>query len=143
MKNDRIQFGWLDTTIFCHVLFENDPHQGPCQRILEALENGQGEGWLDPIVIHELTYVLPRCNPSFRDRQQVFQYVVHFLLLDGIHTTNKEILIEMMRLWAETGLGFADARLTTLASADGLPVCSVNGDDFRGVENSYKPLDPG
>lgn len=132
------QFGWLDTTIFIHVLFKNDIHQSRCDEILESLESGKGEAWIDPIVIHELTYVLPRALPAvFNDRKKIADYLLSFLTLDTLHAHRKEILITSIQYWSTSNVAFADARLTTLAESDNLPVCTVNQRDFPRVRNTY------
>jgi predicted nucleic acid-binding protein len=133
-----MQFGWLDATVFIHALFENDPHMQRCRQILRTLERGGGQGWVDPVTIHELTYALPRVRPeSFRSREDVFGYLTRFLALDSIHADDKEALISSLRLWVERGVKFGDARLLALAQQRGAPVCTVNQRDFGGVENSY------
>lgn len=132
------QFGWLDATIFIHALFTNDPHRRRCLHILHALENGDGEAWIDDVVVHELTYVLPRALPrAFGDRTAVAEYVLGFLTLDTVHAVNKKMLIETLHWWSSTDVSFADARLTVLARAHRLPVCTVNQRDFQDVENSF------
>ncbi len=133
-----VHYGWLDATIFVHALFDNDPHMPQCRKILRALEEGQGEGWLDPVTIHELTYALPRARPrSFRTRGDVFQYLTRFLALDSVRAQDKENLIRSLQLWVERGGKFGDARLVALAEQAGMPVCTVNQRDFPGIENSY------
>lgn len=77
------QFGWLDTNLFVHALFPRDPHYVRCQAIFDALESGAAEGWIEPMVVHELTYVLGRL-PSLRDRTAVHEYLRTVLSKDGV-----------------------------------------------------------
>lgn len=131
-------FGWLDATVFIHVLFSNDPHRARCQTILEAIESGSGEGWIDPVVIHELTYVLPRFLPDrFGKRIAVAEYLLSFLTLDSLHSTERDLLIATLQIWSSGSIGFADARLTALAHSTSMTVCSVNQRDFPNVPNSF------
>lgn len=132
-------FGWLDANIFVHVLFRQDPQRARCMEIIGALRDRVGTGWLDPVVLHELTYVVGRL-PQFPDRAAVFEYLNSILALDAVHADDKDTLSETLSVWAATdGLGFADARLTVLARRRGMSVCSANGRDFRGVANSFDP----
>lgn len=136
-----MQYGWLDATIFIHVLFERDPHMPRCRRILRRLEGGDAEGWVDPITIHELTYALPRALPQqFRAKGDVVRYLLRFLALDTVKVDDKEGLVRALRLWEDHGIRFGDARLIAQAERTGTPVCSVNERDFSGVENTYQSV---
>lgn len=136
--NERFPFGWLDANLFIHALFENDPHMPRCREILAALEEGAGEGWIDPVTVHELTYALPRVRPdTFRSRMDTFNYLVRFLVLETVHAHEKEVLVGALRRWAGSGLRFGDARLAALAEHGGRPVCTVNRRDFEGITNTF------
>lgn len=132
------QFGWLDATIFVHALFVNDPHRPRCIQILKALETGEGEAWIDDIVVHELTHVLPRALPKkFQDRRAVADFLLSILALSALYAADKDLLIASVQRWSTTGVGFADARLITLAERDDLPICTVNKRDFPDVRNTF------
>lgn len=132
-------FGWLDANIFVHVLFRQDSQRARCRDIVAALRDGRGTGWLDPVVLHELTYVVGRLR-QFPDRAAVFEYLNSILALDAVKADDKDALCETLSVWPATdGLGFADARLTVLARRRGMSVCSANGRDFRGIANSFGP----
>mgnify|MGYP001465436503 CR=1 FL=1 len=131
-----MQLGWLDTNIFLHSLFHNDPQYGRCREILAALEDGSAEGWIDPVIVHELTYALPR-HPSFSSRQAIQGYIRNVLLTAAIHADDKEGLIEAVALWDAYGIGFADSWLRILAGRRRLPVCSANRRHFVDVGNTF------
>lgn len=136
-----MRYGWLDATIFIHVLFERDPHMPRCRRILQGLEEADGEGWLDPVTIHELTYALSRALPRrFPSREDVVRYLLRFLALEAVKGDDKEGMIRALRLWGDRGIRFGDARLIALAQRSGAPVCSVNERDFAGIENTYRSV---
>lgn len=131
------QFGWLDANIFVHPLFANDPNAARCRAVLEALLTGTGEGWIDPVTLHELTYVLPRAIPErFQTRQDVFDYLMGFLTCDTVSCDDKESLIQGLRIWLQHGMRFADARLLALAKARDMAVYTVNSKEFPGAANS-------
>ncbi len=137
MSGAVTQFGWLDANVFVHPLFRKDPHAVRCRGVLEALLTGTGEGWIDPVTLHELTYVLPRALPQrFNTQQDVFDYLMGFLTCDTVLCDDKESLIEGLRLWLLHGIRFGDARLLALAKARGMAVCTVNIKDFPGVAHS-------
>lgn len=142
MTNDgSLQLGWLDANVFIHPLFENDPHRDRCERILRILKAGEGEGWIDPVTVHELTYALQRARPeTFGGPQDVFSYLSPLLALGTVYMDDKEAALTALRRWSRHGGRFGDARILALARTRGMPVCSVNARDFPGVRNTYLDL---
>jgi predicted nucleic acid-binding protein len=130
------KFGYLDTNIFVHALFPRDAQHARCRTILAALEQGTGEGILDPLVIHELTYLLLRL-PHFLDRAAVEVYLRDLLRMTGVQASQRSLLLAALSRWASRGGGFVDAWLATLALTDGQPVCSANVRDFPDVDNTF------
>ncbi|HXT35500.1 MAG TPA: PIN domain-containing protein [Chloroflexota bacterium] len=128
--------GWLDTNIFVHALFKNDPQHDRCRAVLQALQDGRATGWVDVLVVHELTYVLGRL-PQFTSRAVIHEYIRGILAPATIHADDKQALLSTLARWATENVGFADARLAVLAQARGLPICSANQRDFTGVTNSF------
>ncbi len=129
-----VELGWLDTNIFVYAVTLNDPHQPRCQAIMEALGNGSAEGWIAPIVVHELNCVLGR-RRAFRTRAAT--YLNGILAYPGVLAADKPLLTMAVTRWAAGTISFADALLTELAQRDSLPVCSVNARDFPITPNSY------
>lgn len=130
------QFGRLDTNIFVHALFPRDTQYARCRAIIAALGDGSGEGWLDPLVVHELTYVLLRVR-QFRDRAAIGIYLRDLLRMPGLQTAQRSLLLTALARWATRGGGFVDAWLATLALGDGQPVCTANARDFPDVRNTF------
>ena len=132
------ELGWLDTPVFVHPLFPNDPLASRCRDLLRRLQANEVTGWLDVIVIHELTYVLPRTKlPAFSNRQGVAEYIRRILALDSIRTDSKDELLEGLAVWSRGRVAFADARISVLARQRGMNVCSPNRADFDTVANSF------
>ncbi len=130
------QLGWLDTNLFVHALYPNDPQCARCRVLLAALQHGRAEGWLDPLVVHELSYVLTR-QERFQTRENVHDYIRGILLTESIHAQDKEGLMEAVARWATRGGGFTDAWLAVLARHHRLPVCSANAADFSDTPNTF------
>jgi predicted nucleic acid-binding protein len=128
--------GWIDTDIIVRALFPGDPHHPRCVALLQAMERDAAEGWIEPTVVHEMTYVLGRL-PTFSTRAAVHAYVRSILLLPGLRADDKTDLIEAVDHWAAGSAGFVDAWLATLASRRNLPVCSINARDFPDTPNSF------
>jgi len=128
--------GWLDTNIFVHSLFARDAHHTRCRAILQALQDGRASGWIDVLVVHELTYVLGRL-PQFTSRGEIHEYIRGILSLITVQAADKEALLATLARWATENVGFADARLAVLAQRHGLPVCTANGRDFAAISNSF------
>jgi len=133
------RFGWLDANLFIHVLFPGDPHSSRCREILDALMDGSGVGYLDPVTVHELTYALQKVRPeSFSDRKEVFKYLSAFITLDTVHIDEKDTLLKGLWYWAAGRVDkFGDGRLRALAEDRETPVYTVNKRDFIGVVNTY------
>jgi predicted nucleic acid-binding protein len=132
--------GWLDTNIFVHALHRHDPFHRRCRAILNGLETGHVAGWIDPLVIHELTYVLKRI-PSFTSRKDSYEYIHSVLACETIYARDKPLLVESLARWADSErLSFTDAWLLTLCQRRNMPVCSVNRNDFASVANSFPQI---
>ncbi|MBP7071676.1 MAG: PIN domain-containing protein [Methanothrix sp.] len=56
MKNMRRIF--IDANIFTYLLTGHPIHGRACQQLLERVENGDLEGYISPLVIDEVSYVL-------------------------------------------------------------------------------------
>ncbi len=134
MTGERL--GWLDTNIFVHALFTNDTQHDRCSAILQALQEGRAHGWVDVVIVHELTYVLGRL-PQFPSRAAIHEYIRGILSPASIHADDKQVLLAGLARWATESVGFADARLAILAEAGGSPICSANRRDFPGIGNSF------
>jgi len=130
-------YGFLDTNVFVHPLYENDPDRARCRQVLDDLSEGRAIGFLNHIIVHELTYVLKAKVESMKSRQDIRDFITPFLLLDNIEVPDRELLVAALVDWADnSSLGFADVLLKQYALQSGRPVCSVNRKDFDGVTNS-------
>jgi predicted nucleic acid-binding protein len=130
------QLGWLDTNVFVHSLYPGDPHCDRCRQILRKIRDGIAEAWIDPLVIHELTYVFLR-RRLVASREDIYDYLFNQLTWDGLHAVDKPGLLETLARWSRQNVSFVDAWLAVQAQRRGLPVCSVNERDFSGVDNTY------
>lgn len=131
-----VKLGWLDTNIFVHALMLGDPHQSRCRDLLTALQDGRAEGWIAPIVVHELSYVLTRL-PTFKTRSAIATYISAILSYPGVLAADKSLLMAAAGRWAAGTLSFVDALLTEMAQRDSRFICSVNARDFPTTPNSY------
>ena len=122
--------GLLDTNVFIHAQAQ-DPASHECVLFLSALEAGQVQAILDPIILHELSYVLPRYLQQMT-RMDIAEYLLMVLSWDGVRG-EKGVLVDAVERWRATpGLSFADAHLAALASDQGRPVYSKNLRELRG-----------
>jgi predicted nucleic acid-binding protein len=128
--------GYLDTNLFVHALYPNDPHYPRCHAILAALADDHASGWLDAIVVYELTFILAR-RRRFPDRQAIARYVRGIIDAPGVMAADKQALLMALDRWMTQGVGFADAWLYARSVTDGTSICSVNSRDFGGVLNTY------
>ncbi|HVA92107.1 MAG TPA: PIN domain-containing protein [Chloroflexota bacterium] len=135
------QLGWLDTNLFIHALYTGDREFARSRALVDSLADGRGEGWLSPLVIHELTYVLSR-RPEFPTRAAVHGYLASILHASGVQLEDSTTMRAAAARWATGTVSFVDAYLTELALRDELPVCSANRRDFLDVDNSYEGANP-
>jgi predicted nucleic acid-binding protein len=131
------ELGWLDTNVFVHALYANDkPHKRSIE-ILDALADGSAQGWLDPIVVHELTYLFTNGVGQFQGREDSRDFLLDIVRTPAIHAADKDVLIGAIMHWSRSTIDFADAWLSVLSRHRALPVCSANRRDFIGVPNTF------
>jgi predicted nucleic acid-binding protein len=122
--------GLVDTNTFFHAQ-THDVHSDECRRFLAALERGDVQAVLDPIVLHELSFVLPRYVKQM-SRHDVATYLEVVLSWPGIQG-DKGTMIDAVQRWRDTpGLAFADAYLAARAAAESRPVYTKNVRELRG-----------
>jgi predicted nucleic acid-binding protein len=118
----------LDTNVFVHAL-TNDVYSRSCQNLLKAISAGTVRATLDPLVVHELTYVLPRYVKQMT-RGDIAQYLTSVIAWEGV-LADKNTLADALRLWSTHRVGFIDAYLSARAIAEDRQVYSRNIADFR------------
>ena len=132
-----MQLGWLDTNVFVHALQPNDREYARSRAVLDALADGRAEGWLSPLVAHELTYVLRRFS-AYQTRAAIQTDLLAILDNPNVRVEDKPLLIAAVTRWAVgASIAFVDAYLAELAQRDAAPVCSANTRDFTTTPNSY------
>ena len=106
--------GLIDTNIFIHAQ-ANDTHTEECRRFLFALARGEIQATLEPIVLHELSYGLPRVIKQMTKRD-VAAYLLMVLGWPGV-LGEKALMADAVQRWSDTpGLSFADAYLAARAA---------------------------
>ncbi|CAA9555196.1 MAG: hypothetical protein AVDCRST_MAG73-3224 [uncultured Thermomicrobiales bacterium] len=127
--------GLLDTNVVIHAQ-TTDGFSAECQAFLAALERGDVRARLEPPVLHELTYTLPRLFKQM-DRAQVAAYLIMVVGWPGVET-DKAVLVDTIHRWAQTsGLGFVDAYLAAVAAARRCPVYTKNARDFASKASRF------
>lgn len=122
--------GLLDTNVFVHA-HTFDTASGECQRFLAALERGDVEARLEPLILHEMTYVLPRYLKQMT-RSDIADYLLVVLGWRGVRG-DKALMVDTVERWRATpGIAFADAYLAALANRDGRPVFTKNVAELAG-----------
>jgi predicted nucleic acid-binding protein len=116
--------GLLDTNIVIHAR-STDENSVECREFLRELHRGQIQVQLDPLVVHELTYALPRYVKQL-GRRDVATYLISIIEWPGV-IANKALLVEALTRWGNTpGLGFVDAYLAARARVEDRPVYTKN-----------------
>lgn len=120
----------LDTSVIIHAQ-TNDHFSAECRRFLAAVELGTIRTHLEPIVLHELGYVLPRYRQHV-SRADVALFLRAMLGWPGIQG-DVGLMDDAVRRWAaHPKLSFVDAYLAALAARHGCPVYTKNVRDFAG-----------
>lgn len=119
---------WLDSNLFIHAQLR-DAHSEACRRVLAALEAGTIEGWVEPAVLHEVSYVLTRRFGW--SRHDAAEYLLLILSAPGVRTVHPvEALERAVTLWMRSDKAFVDCLLAGLAAHGEGAVCSVDADDI-------------
>lgn len=122
--------GLLDTNVFVHA-HANDAATDECRAFLAALEGGHIRARLEPIVLHGLSYTLPRVVKQMT-RDDVVRYALMVLDWPGV-TGDVDLMVAAVERWWQTpSIGFADAYLAALAERRNCPVYTKNVRDLRG-----------
>ncbi|NMP22623.1 PIN domain-containing protein [Sulfobacillus harzensis] len=135
--------GYVDTNVFLHAQ-AHDAHTPACRALLRAAAAGTLILRLDPLVVHELTYVLPRYVKAMT-RADVALYCRSVLQWPGIHLEERPFWLAVLETWeADDRLSWTDAVLLNRARDTGLPVWSRNHRDFtrHDLPDSTWPVDP-
>ena len=120
----RVPRGLIDTNVFIHAQ-THDAYAEECLQFLEAVQRGQVEVRLEPIVLHELSYALPHYRKGMT-RAEVAEYLLAVLAWEGIDG-DKGLLVSAVERWRDTpGLAFVDAYLAVLARHEQCAVYTKN-----------------
>ena len=121
--------GYVDTNVFLHAQ-AHDPHTTACQALLRSAAVGTVTMWLDPLVLHELTYVLPRYVKQMT-RTDVALYVRTVLNWPGIQMDDKSLWLGVLETWeVDARLSWTNAVLIQRALETERGVWSRNYRDF-------------
>lgn len=126
--------GRVDTNVFVHAL-KDDPQSAECRAFVLLLKEGTIRARLEPYVVHELAYILPRRLPDW-NREQIAAFLLNLLDWPGIES-DRQVLESALVQWGQSPkLSFVDAILVAESSRDGSPIYTKNVKDFenRGVE---------
>jgi predicted nucleic acid-binding protein len=95
------------------------------------IESGHIRARLEPIVLHELSCVLPRYLKRMT-RRDIAEYLITVLSWIGI-VGDTDLMIDTVNRWSGTpGLSFADAYLAALATRRRCQVFTKNLRELRG-----------
>jgi predicted nucleic acid-binding protein len=93
--------------------------------LLTAIREGTITAILDPLVVHEITYGLPKFAKQM-SRSDIVEYLESLLSSRGI-VAEKLVLSKALQLWqVNPGIGFVDCFLATKAVESKLSVFTVN-----------------
>jgi predicted nucleic acid-binding protein len=122
--------GLLDTNVFLHAQ-TTDRFGEECRRFLTSLEDGERSASLEPLVLHELSYVLPIVVKQM-GRRDVADYLLTVLSWPGVRG-EKDLMADTVQRWRDApNLSFVDAFLASLAARRHCPVYTKNVRDLTG-----------
>ncbi len=124
--------GVVDTNVFMHAL-TRDQHSGECRAFLECLRQGALHVRLEPYVVHELTYALPRLEKQWT-KERVAELLLMILDLPGIDCDRPLMKTAISRWLTRPGVSFVDALLWAQALGDGSSIFTINDKDFQGAD---------
>jgi predicted nucleic acid-binding protein len=121
--------GLLDTNVVIHSL-TRDEHAEECRLFVQRISDGDIAVIVDPLVVHEITYLLPRYVKQM-SRREVGDFVESLLQMPGV-SGEIDHLRAAIGLWKEhPGAGFVDCYLAVRALDANLPVFTKNVRDLR------------
>jgi predicted nucleic acid-binding protein len=128
--------GLLDSNLFIHALYRRDPLYRQAREIVERLETGADQGWIDPLVVHELLYTLEHLH-LMATRQERHTFARALVTMPGAACEHRDWLLEALDRWSTADVSFVDAWLWAQARQRRLPICTSNARHFRGVRQSF------
>ncbi len=120
----------LDTNVFIHA-HAHDAFTEECRAFLSALEQGRLRADLEPLILHELSYALPRYLKQMT-RQNVAAYLLMVLSWAGVQGEKDTLVDAVERWWQTPGLSFADAYLAAVATRRGCAIYTKNVRELAG-----------
>jgi len=122
--------GFIDTNVIIHAL-TGDHHSAECQAFLAKLEAGESRAILEPYVIHELTYALPRIQKQLT-KAEIARIVINIVSWPGVIVNKQAEVVDGITRWAASqGLAFVDAMLAASAINRQVPVYTKNLRELR------------
>lgn len=116
--------GLLDTNVFIHA-HTADLHAAECRAFLAALEAGTVRAYLEPVILHELSYALRHYLKEI-SKEDIAQYLLSVLTWRGVQG-EKDLMAQAVERWMRTdGLAFVDAYLAEVATQRGCVVYTKN-----------------
>lgn len=124
---------FADTNVFIHFLigFDPDRHQR-CYELFQAVEEGKTELETSDMVIAELAWFLER-PPIRMNAAGVRDKLAPLCSLPGLRLPDKELLMQTLKLHAESALNFVDAYNAVVMRKRGLDRIYSYDTDFDGV----------
>ena len=122
--------GRVDTNVFVHAL-KDDPQSEECRAFVLLLKEGMVRARLEPYVLHELSYILPRRLPEW-NREQLGAFLLNLLDWPGIESDRSLLESAIVRWTSASKFSFVDAMLWAESMRDGSAVFTKNVKDFEG-----------
>jgi predicted nucleic acid-binding protein len=126
--------GLIDTNVFIHA-HTTDQLSDECRNFLAALAEGRLRARVEPLILHELSYALPRYVKQMT-HDDIAAYLLMVLGWDGVQGDKGVMADAVERWWPTPGLSFADAYLAALAAQQECAVYTKNVRELvgQGVE---------
>lgn len=121
--------GVLDTNVVVHSL-TNDEHSEECRLFLQQVQLGNRIVILEPMVVHELTYTLPRYVKQMT-REDVADFLQSLIELPGVVGDLYRLAAAIDRWSKHPGTGFVDCYLAERSVELGAHVFTKNVGHFR------------
>jgi len=121
--------GLLDSNVVMEALKHGESSE-TCRQFLLAVADGRISVVLDPIVVHELTYTIPRYLKG-ADRERIVDTLLVILGSRGALDPSSLLGSALVAWRDDPALSFADAYLGTIALSQDRPVYTLNRKDFE------------
>ncbi len=123
--------GVIDSNVIMHAL-THDENSQECSAFMACLRDGKLRARLEPYVVHELTYAIPRLEKGW-SKERLAETLLLVIDFPGVQCDRALLKSAIGRWVSKPGVSFVDALLWAQAANTGSSVFTINTRHFEGA----------